>query len=81
MSDVGHNISTERLRSIIERIENLESDRKSLASDIKDIYTEASSAGFDKRVLRRLIADRRREQADVEEEQTLLDLYRRNLGM
>ena len=74
-------IAVDRLRSIIERIENLESDRKSLASDIKDIYTEASSAGFDKRVLRRLIADRRREQADVEEEQTLLDLYRRNLGM
>ncbi|RIZ66288.1 MAG: DUF2312 domain-containing protein [Methylococcales bacterium] len=81
MSEIGHNISTERLRSIIERIENLESDRKSLASDIKDIYTEASSAGFDKRVLRRLIADRKREQADVEEEQALLDLYRRNLGM
>ena len=81
MSEIGHNISTERLRSIIERIENLESDRKSLASDIKDIYTEASSAGFDKKVMRRLVADRRREQADVEEEQTLLDLYRRNLGM
>ena len=81
MSDIGHNIARDRLRSLIERIENLESDRKSLASDIKDIYTEASSAGFDKRVLRRLIADRKREQADVEEEQTLLDLYRRNLGM
>jgi len=81
MSDIGHNISTERLRSLIERIERLEEERKSLAADIKDIYTEASSAGFDKRVLRRLIADRKREQADVEEEQTLLGLYRRNLGM
>ena len=81
MSEIGHNIPTERLRSIIERIERLEEERKSLASDIKDIYSEASSAGFDKRVLRRLIADRKREQADVEEEQTLLDLYRRNLGM
>ena len=79
--EIGHNIATEHLRSIIERIENLESERKSLASDIKDIYTEGSSASFDKRVLRRLIADRKREQADVEEEQTLLDLYRRNLGM
>lgn len=79
MSDIGHNISTERLRGIIERIENLESDRKSLASDIKDIYTEAASAGFDKKVMRRLIADRRREQADVEEEQTLLEIYRRAL--
>jgi len=81
MSEIGHNISTERLRSIIERIGRLEEERKSLASVIKDIYSEASSAGFDKRVLRRLIADRKREQADVEEEQTLLDLYRRNLGM
>ena len=81
MSDIGHNIARDRLRSLIERIERLEEERKSLAADIKDIYTEAASAGFDKRVLRRLIADRRREQADVEEEQTLLDLYRRNLGM
>ena len=79
MSDIGHNIARDRLRSLIERIENLESDRKSLASDIKDIYTEAASAGFDKKVMRRLVADRRREESDVMEEQTLLEIYRRAL--
>ena len=79
MSDIGHNIARDRLRSLIERIENLESDRKSLASDIKDIYTEAASAGFDKKVMRRLVADRRREKSDVMEEQTLLEIYRRAL--
>ena len=79
MSEIGHNIAWDRLRSHICRIERLEEERKSLAADIKDIYTEAASAGFDKKVMRRLVADRRREESDVMEEQTLLEIYRRAL--
>lgn len=74
-------IAADRLRSIVERIERLEEERKTLASDIKDIYSEAKSAGFDVRVLRQLIRIRKQETADVEEQETLLDLYRRALGM
>lgn len=73
-------IAADRLRSIVERIERLEEERKALSSDIKDIYTEAKSAGFDVKVLRRLIADRAKDAADVEEMETLLDVYRRALG-
>jgi uncharacterized protein (UPF0335 family) len=75
------NIAADRLRSLIERIERLEEERKALGSDIKDIYAEAKSAGFDVAVLRQLIRIRKQEPADVEEQETLLDVYRRALGM
>ncbi len=74
-------IAADRLRSLIERIERLEEERKALASDIKDIYAEAKSAGFDPKILRQLISIRKQEPAEVEEAETLLDLYRRALGM
>jgi uncharacterized protein (UPF0335 family) len=74
-------IAVDRLRSIIERIERLEEERKALASDIKDIYAEAKSAGFEVKVVRQIIAIRKKEPAEVEEQETLLDLYRRALGM
>ncbi len=79
-SDVG-GIAADRLRSIIERIERLEEERRALGSDIKDIYAEAKSAGFDTKVLRQIISIRRKEPAEVEEQETLLDLYKRALGM
>lgn len=74
-------IAADRLRSLIERIERLEEERKSLGSDIKDIYAEAKSAGFDVKVLRQIIRIRKQEPAEVEEQETLLDVYRRALGM
>jgi uncharacterized protein (UPF0335 family) len=75
------NIAADRLRALVERIERLEEERRALSSDIKDIYAEAKSAGFDTKVLRALIALRRKEPAEVEEQETLLDVYRRALGM
>ncbi|ARW48125.1 DUF2312 domain-containing protein [Acetobacter pasteurianus] len=85
----GHNsndpavggIAADRLRSIIERVERLEEERKALSGDIKDIFTEAKSAGFDVKVLRQIIRIRKQEPAEVEEQETLLDVYRRVLGM
>jgi len=74
-------IAAERLRSIVERIERLEEERKALGGDIRDIFAEAKSAGFDVKVLRQLIRVRRQEPADIEEQETLLDIYRRALGM
>lgn len=75
------NISAERLRSLIKRIERLDEERKALGSDIKDIYAEAKSAGFDVKVIRRLIAIRKRDPADVEEQDALLDTYKHAIGM
>jgi uncharacterized protein (UPF0335 family) len=74
-------IAAERLRSLVERIERLDDERKALGSDIRDIYAEAKSAGFDIKVLRQLIRLRRREPAEIAEQETLLDVYRRALGM
>jgi uncharacterized protein (UPF0335 family) len=74
-------VAADRLRSLIERIERLEEERKALGSDIKDIYAEAKSAGFDVKVLRQIIRIRKQEPAEVEEQETLLDVYRRALGM
>jgi len=79
-SEVG-GIAADRLRSIVERIERLEEERKALASDIKDIFMEAKSAGFDVGVLKQLLRIRKKEPAEVEEQETLLDLYKRALGM
>ena len=75
------NVSAERLRSLIERIERLEEERKALGGDIKDIFAEAKSAGFDVKVMRQLIRIRKQEPAEVVEQETLLDVYRRALGM
>ena len=74
-------IAADRLRSIVDRIERLEEERKGLSGDIKDIYVEAKSAGFDVKVLRAIISIRKQEPAEVEEQETLIDVYRRALGM
>jgi uncharacterized protein (UPF0335 family) len=74
-------IAADRLKSIIERVERLEEERKALAGDIKDIFTEAKSAGFDVKVIRQIIRLRKQEPSEVEKQETLLDIYRRALGM
>ena len=80
MSQIGHNVAVERLMSIVERIEKLEEERKALQADIKDIYTEAKSAGYDVKVLRMVIASRKKDQAEWEAQQALLETYMRVLG-
>jgi uncharacterized protein (UPF0335 family) len=67
--------------SIVERIEKLEEERKALQADIKDIYTEAKSAGYDAKVLRMVIAARKKDQDELSEQQALLETYMRALGM
>jgi len=79
-SDVG-GIAGDRLRSIIERIERLEEEKKTLSSDIKDVYAEAKGAGFDVKILRKLISLRRLEAQEREEMDEILTLYMRAIGM
>lgn len=70
-----------RLLSIVERIEALEEERRGLAGDIKDIYAEAKSAGYDPKVLRAIVAERREDAEARAERLALLDTYRAALGM
>lgn len=74
-------IAAGRLRSIIERVERLEDERKALGSDIRDVFQEAKSAGFDVKVIKQIIKLRKQEPAEVEEQETILDAYRRALGI
>jgi uncharacterized protein (UPF0335 family) len=80
MPDVG-GIAGERLRSFIERIERLEEEKKTLAADIKEVYAEAKGTGFDAKIMRQLIRIRRMDKDDLDEQETLLDVYKRALGM
>ncbi|GBQ89044.1 DUF2312 domain-containing protein [Asaia krungthepensis] len=77
--DVG-GIAADRLRSVIERVERLESERAALSSDIKDIFSESKSAGFDVPTIKQIIKIRKQDPAKVEEAESLLDIYRRALG-
>lgn len=74
-------IAVDRLRSIIDRVERLEEERKALGSDIRDVFQEAKSAGFDVKVVKQLLKLRKQEPSEVEENENLLDIYRRALGM
>ena len=80
MPDVG-GIAAERLRSFVERIERLEEEKKALSDDIRDVYAEAKGSGFDLKVLRQIVRLRRLDSAQRQEEETLLDVYKRALGM
>jgi uncharacterized protein (UPF0335 family) len=70
-----------QLRSLVERIERLEEEKKTIAADIKEVYAEAMGNGFDTRILRKVISLRKKEASEREEEQSLLDVYMTALGM
>ena len=80
MPDVG-GIAGERLRSFIERIERLEEERRALSGDIKEVYAEAKGSGFDTKIMRQIVRLRRLDKDDLDEQETLLDIYKRALGM
>jgi len=80
MPDVG-GIAGERLKSFIERIERLEEEKRALAEDIKEVFGEAKGSGFDTKIMRQIIKIRRMDKDDLDEQETLLDVYKRALGM
>ena len=71
----------EHLRSFIERIERLEEEKKALADDIREVYSEAKGTGFDTTVMRQVVKLRKMESADRQEQEAMLDLYLSALGM
>ena len=80
MAEVG-GIATDRLRSLIERIEKLEEDKKEISTDIREVFTEAKSAGFDVKVMRAILKLRKMNAADRDEQEFLLETYRKALDM
>nr|DAW55091.1 MAG TPA: UPF0335 protein [Caudoviricetes sp.] len=74
-------LAVDRLRSLIERIERLEEEQKALSSDIRDIFAEAKGAGFDVKIMRTIIKLRKMNAADRDEQETLLETYRRALDI
>lgn len=88
MSNVGHNsqsffggLSAEHLKQFIERIERLEEEKKTIAEDIKEVFAEAKGTGFDASTMREIIKIRKKDKANLEEEEHLLDTYKRAMGM
>ena len=80
MPDVG-GIAGERLKSFIERVERLEEEKRALAEDIKEVYAEAKGVGFDVKIMRQIVKIRKMDQDDLDEQETLLDVYKPALGM
>ena len=74
-------IAVDRLRSLIERIERLEEEKKGLSADIRDIFAEAKSAGFDVKAMRAVLKLRKMNAADRESQENLVDTYRRALDI
>ena len=78
MSD---SISAEQLRLFIERIERLEEEKKGISDDVKDVYAEAKSTGFDTKTMRTIVKLRKMEKHHRDEADALLETYRNALGL
>lgn len=76
-----HNIAMERLKSIIERYERLDEEKKALGSDQRDILLEAKSAGFDPKIIREVLRLRKMDANELEEREMLIATYTHALGM
>lgn len=79
-AEVG-GIAADRLRSLIERVEHLEEEKKKLSADIRDIFAEAKSAGFDVKAMRAVIKLRKMNVADRDEQEALVEIYRKVLDI
>ena len=74
-------MNNNQLKSIIDRIERLEFEKAGIATDVKDIYLEAKSNGYDPKIVKKVIAIRKRSRDEVDEEQALIDTYMSAVGM
>jgi uncharacterized protein (UPF0335 family) len=73
-------VQGDQLKSLVQRIERLEEEKRTIAADIKEVYGEAKGTGYDVKILRKVIALRRRDMNERMEEETLLDLYLQAVG-
>ena len=77
----GGNVAADELRLLIERAERLEEEKKGISDDIKDVFAEAKSRGYDPKALRKIIAIRKKRREEYQEEEAILETYMNALGM
>ena len=80
-AESAQTVASGQLRAFIERIERLEEEKQTIADDIKEVFAEAKGTGFDTKAMRTIIRLRKKDQAEREEEEAMLDLYLSALGM
>lgn len=78
---VGHNVAKDLIRSVVERIEKLEEEKKAISDDIKDVYTEAKGNGLDVKALRAVVRLRRQDADERAEQEAILETYLHAMGM
>lgn len=74
MNTLNYN-SQESLKKYIERIERLEEEKKAIAQDVKEIYAASKAEGFDTSIMKKIVAMRRKDSQEIEEEQSLIEVY------
>jgi uncharacterized protein (UPF0335 family) len=74
-------ISSDALKQYIEKIEHLELEKAEIANFIREAYLEAKSSGFDPKIIRQVIKERKMDPKDIDEQETMLLMYKRALGM
>lgn len=79
--DNAYRASAEQIRAFIERFERLDAEKRDIADQQKEVMAEAKLTGYDTKVLRKIIAERKRDANDVAEEQAVFEMYREALGM
>jgi uncharacterized protein (UPF0335 family) len=79
MSEVA--VSDDQLRLFLERIERLEEEKKGISDDIRDVYSEAKSQGYDAKIMRQVVRLRKMETNDRQEMETILELYKAAVGL
>jgi len=77
----SYRVAADELRSFIERFERLEAEKKDIADQQKEVMAEAKSRGYDTKIMRNIIAMRKKDPGEVSEEEAILELYREALGM
>ncbi|SIT82665.1 DUF2312 domain-containing protein [Pontibaca methylaminivorans] len=80
-TDTSYSVTAEELRQFVERIESLEAEKKDIADQQKEVMAEAKGRGYDTKVLRKIIALRKRDKDDIAEEEAILEMYKEALGM
>jgi len=81
MSDQAYSVTAAELRQFIERYEHLQAEKQDIADQQKEVMAEAKGRGYDTKVLRKIIAMRKRDRDDIAEEEAILEMYRQALGM
>ncbi|MBM9595679.1 DUF2312 domain-containing protein [Roseitranquillus sediminis] len=80
-AEASYRVTAEELRQFIERYERLDAEKRDIAEQQKEVMAEAKGRGYDTKVLRKVIALRKRDKDDIAEEEAVLDMYRQALGM